>query len=66
MKENYYHNSLKRVVYNFRKNDLENNGQGAPLTPIFHNLISKNNYKNLDKNISINFINIGGITNLTK
>ena len=31
----------KRVVYNFRKNDLENNGQGAPLTPIFHNLISK-------------------------
>lgn len=57
----------KRVVYNFRKNDLENNGQGAPLTPIFHNLISKRIIsKNLDKDISINLLNIGGITNLTK
>ena len=28
------------VINNFRKADLENNGQGAPLAPIFHNLIS--------------------------
>ena len=27
----------KRVIYNFRKNDIENGGEGAPLTPIFHN-----------------------------
>ena len=28
----------KKVVFNFRKNDLVNGGQGAPLTPIFHQL----------------------------
>ncbi|AFS47088.1 hypothetical protein HIMB5_00003190 [alpha proteobacterium HIMB5] len=55
----------KKVVFNFRKNDIDHSGQGAPLTPIFHNLISKKiNEKN--KNISIYLINIGGITNLTK
>ena len=30
----------KNVVYNFRQNDLENGGQGAPLTPIFHNVLA--------------------------
>ena len=55
----------KKVVFNFRKNDIDHSGQGAPLTPIFHNLISKKiNEKN--KNISLYFINIGGITNITK
>ena len=55
----------KKVVFNFRKNDINHSGQGAPLTPVFHNLISKKiNEKN--KNISLYFINIGGITNLTK
>ncbi len=55
----------KKVVFNFRKNDIDNSGQGAPLTPIFHNLISKKIYEK-NKNISLYFINIGGITNLTK
>ena len=55
----------KKVVFNFRKNDIDHYGQGAPLTPIFHNLISKKiNEKN--RNTSLYFINIGGITNLTK
>ena len=27
------------VVYQFRKNDIDNGGEGAPLTPIFHQLI---------------------------
>ena len=53
------------VINNFRKADLENNGQGAPLAPIFHNLIS--NIISRKKKISfpISIINIGGITNIT-
>ena len=31
----------KKVVYEFRQADIQNNGQGAPLTPIFHYLLSK-------------------------
>ncbi len=31
----------KKVIYDFRQEDIENGGQGAPLTPIFHNLLSK-------------------------
>ena len=29
----------RNIVFNFRKNDILNGGQGAPLTPIFHYLI---------------------------
>ena len=50
-----------KVVYNFRKNDLANGGQGAPLTPVFHQLIA--NQGNFELPIII--LNIGGIANLT-
>ena len=33
----------KNVVYNFRENDIHNGGQGAPLAPIFHNLLVNKN-----------------------
>ena len=56
----------KNVVYNFRQNDLENGGQGAPLTPIFHNLVSKYINKQNQIKFPIGFINIGGISNITK
>jgi len=57
----------KKVVYDFRQNDLKNGGQGAPLTPIFHNLIVNKYLKEeLDKSYSINVINIGGISNITQ
>ncbi len=52
----------KTVVYNFRKNDLKNGGQGAPLTPIFHESLKDKVYGN---SIPVIFINIGGITNVT-
>ena len=51
----------KKVVYNFRQNDIKNGGEGAPLAPIFHDLIA-NKYKLNPPNI---FINIGGISNFT-
>ena len=50
----------KTVIYNFRENDLKNGGEGAPLTPIFHNLLKKKFKIN-----SAIFINIGGIINET-
>jgi len=50
----------KTVVYDFRQNDLKNGGEGAPLTPIFHQMLQKKfNIKPLS------FINIGGILNST-
>jgi len=51
----------KKVVYNFRQNDLRNGGEGAPLTPIFHKLIVKQN--KIDLPVCI--LNIGGISNVT-
>ena len=52
----------KTVVYDFRKNDLQNGGEGAPLTPIFHQLIAKKKRFYLP----VNFLNLGGIANVTK
>ena len=51
----------KKVVYNFRQNDIKNGGEGAPLTPIFHQLLATQ-YK-LDLPTCI--LNIGGISNIT-
>tara|TARA_S200000501_G_C20771082_1_gene720610 strand:- start:21 stop:1172 length:1152 start_codon:yes stop_codon:yes gene_type:complete len=55
----------KKVVYDFRQDDMTNGGQGAPLTPIFHNLLSK--ILNVQNKIKypICFLNIGGISNVT-
>ena len=51
----------KNIVFNFRKNDILNEGQGAPLTPVFHHLISKTN----EIKLPVCFLNIGGISNIT-
>ena len=56
----------KKIIYDFRQKDLINGGQGAPLTPVFHYLLSKNITRNHQINFPICFINIGGITNITK
>jgi len=51
----------KEVVYNFRENDILNGGQGAPLAPIFHNLLINQNH--IEKPVCV--LNIGGIANIT-
>ena len=56
----------KIVINNFRQEDLNNGGQGAPLTPIFHKLISEIIKKKYDIKFPLNIINIGGITNVTQ
>ena len=55
----------KMVVYDFRQNDLKNGGQGAPLTPIFHNVLANKINKNFSLGFPLNFLNIGGISNFT-
>ena len=56
----------KKVIYDFRQEDLINKGQGAPLTPIFHNLLSKIINEKHQIEFPICFLNIGGISNITK
>ena len=51
----------KKVVYDFRQNDLRNGGQGAPLAPIFHKLISQK----IKIDLPICMLNLGGIANIT-
>jgi len=51
----------KKVVYDFRQNDLKNGGRGAPLAPVFHSALVKN--KKIP--VPVTIWNIGGITNYT-
>ena len=53
--------SKKTVVYNFRQNDLDHGGGGAPLAPIFHKLIVNQN--KIRQPVLI--LNLGGIANWT-
>jgi|TARA_B110000881_G_scaffold213507_1_gene224586 anhydro-N-acetylmuramic acid kinase len=56
-----YQLTKKKVIFNFRKNDILNGGEGAPLSPIFHQLIVTQNKIKLP----ICILNIGGISNIT-
>ena len=49
------------VVYDFRQKDIQNGGEGAPLTPIFHNILVKQN----EIELPVCILNIGGISNVT-
>tara|TARA_X000000950_G_scaffold5308_2_gene5482 strand:- start:105 stop:1232 length:1128 start_codon:yes stop_codon:yes gene_type:complete len=51
----------KIVIYDFRQNDIENGGEGAPLAPIFHRKIVEQ--KKIELPVCI--LNIGGVTNIT-
>ena len=51
----------KKIVYNFRNNDISDGGQGAPLAPVFHHLlVIQNNIR-----LPVCILNIGGISNIT-
>jgi len=52
----------KKVIYNFRQNDINNGGEGAPLTPIFHILLARDKF---EKKFPLMILNIGGIANST-
>ncbi len=56
----------KKVIYDFRQADIQNDGQGAPLTPIFHSIISRKLNQNYNIKFPIGFLNIGGIANVTR
>ncbi len=51
----------KTIVCNFRENDIQNGGEGAPLAPSFHKLIVKKNKIELP----VCILNLGGIANVT-
>ena len=51
----------KKVIHNFRANDIKNGGEGAPLSPVYHKTLSK---KIKLKNPHL-ILNIGGISNYT-
>ena len=50
-----------KIFFNFRKNDILNGGEGAPLTPLYHQLIVLK--KKIDLPVCV--LNIGGISNIT-
>ena len=51
----------EKVIYNFRKNDIKNFGEGAPLTPLYHKLLIKK-FQIINP---VLILNIGGISNYT-
>ena len=51
----------KKIIYNFRQNDIKNGGEGAPLSPIFHQIISDQ----IKLDLPAIILNIGGISNAT-
>jgi len=51
----------KDVIFNYRSDDIESGGQGAPLAPIYHKFI----VESLKLELPCCVLNIGGISNLT-
>lgn len=47
------------VIYDFRRRDVSLGGSGAPLVPIFHKIIMK------EQEMPLVVVNIGGVANLT-
>lgn len=48
-----------KTVADFRRMDIANGGEGAPLTPVFHKFL----FSHLGENVAV--LNIGGMSNIT-
>ena len=48
----------EKVIFNFRANDIKNGGEGAPLTPVYHELL----IKKFKINNPTLILNIGGLS----
>ncbi|MCP4181888.1 MAG: anhydro-N-acetylmuramic acid kinase [Hyphomicrobiales bacterium] len=53
------------VIYDFRANDMEHGGQGAPLVPVYHAALSNGISAQFADENAVAFVNIGGISNIT-
>ena len=53
--------SQTKVVSNFRQNDIDNGGEGAPISPIYHKYLMQK----FKFDLPCCFINIGGVSNIT-
>ena len=51
----------KKIIFNFRDDDIKSNGQGAPLAPIYHKYL----VTEMDIKLPVVLINIGGVSNIT-
>ena len=51
----------KKVIFDFRSNDIGSGGQGAPLAPIYHKYIIEKS----DLTLPTCILNIGGVSNIT-
>ena len=50
-----------KVVSKFRQNDIDNGGEGAPISPIYHKFLMQK----FNVDLPCCFINIGGVSNIT-
>lgn len=53
------------VVYDFRANDMLHGGQGAPLAPVYHEIMAKEICQRTKIEMPLVIVNIGGIANVT-
>lgn len=53
------------VAWDFRSADIAAGGQGAPLTPIYHQALLKRAYSEQNLNIHSAILNLGGVANIS-
>ena len=54
-----------RTVFDMRANDMQHGGQGAPMVPVYHEVLANNLVDKFKGLHPLAFVNIGGISNVT-